>query len=194
MAAKSSAARGRFTSPPPNLTEPQKGLGRGLWVGRASERLPQPRALRYLDASKNPKMSKARPVDCAELASRNLRFTAALCATRVRARLKSPGCQPSIAIDRFGSRHRPLSLGGGNGSSAPKQSLGARPRRRWNASIAVTPKSQSRGLSGDDIEATKVILAHRRALNRAPSRRLSGDALSIHSRRANREYPERCPI
>ena len=35
---------------------------------------------------------------------------------------------------------------------------------------------------------------HRRDSNRAPSRRLAGDALSIRSRRANREYPERCRL
>jgi hypothetical protein len=55
----------------------------------------------------------------------------------------------------------------------------------------VTAKNQSPGLSGDDIDAAKARLANPGI---AVTRRLAGDALSIHSRRRNREFPERCRV
>jgi hypothetical protein len=60
-----------------------------------------------------------------------------------------------------------------------------------HAAIVVTAKNQSPGLSGDGIEAAKARLANP---GMAWPRRLAGDALSIHSRRRNREFPERCRV
>ena len=60
-----------------------------------------------------------------------------------------------------------------------------------HASIVVTAKNQSPGLSGEVIEAVKARLANSGI---GVPRRLAGDALSIHSCRGNREFPERCSV
>jgi hypothetical protein len=57
----------------------------------------------------------------------------------------------------------------------------------WGAGCALveTHGGRHRGRLGNARQSR-----HRRDPNRAPSRRLPGDALSIHSRRTNREYRE----
>ena len=72
-------------------------------------------------------------------------------------------------------------------------------RERTQAGLAAARRAGRTGgrppkLTDDDIEAAKALLAnprHRRDSNRAPPRRLSRDALSVHPRRTNREYPGR---
>ena len=60
-----------------------------------------------------------------------------------------------------------------------------------HAPIVVTAKNQSPDLSGDDIEAAKARPANPGIGVTSAS---AGDALSIHSRRRNREFPERCRV
>ena len=57
--------------------------------------------------------------------------------------------------------------------------------------IVVTAKNQLPGLSGDDIEAPRQGSSNP---GTGVPRRLAGDALSIHSRRGTREFPERCRV
>jgi len=57
-------------------------------------------------------------------------------------------------------------------------------RRPDGRPSAKTHRRRHRGCQGDASQPR-----HRRHPNRAPSRCLSGDALSVHPRRANREYP-----
>ena len=72
-------------------------------------------------------------------------------------------------------------------------------RERTQAGLAAARRAGRTGgrppkLTDDDIEAAKALLANpdnRRNSNRAPPRRLSRDALSVHPRRTNREYPGR---
>jgi hypothetical protein len=69
-------------------------------------------------------------------------------------------------------------------------------RERTQAGLAAARRAGRTGgrppkLTDEDIEAAKAAgkSRHRRDANRAPPRRLSGNALSVHPRRANREYP-----
>ncbi len=72
-------------------------------------------------------------------------------------------------------------------------------RERTQAGLAAARRAGRTGgrppkLTDDDIEAARGVAGqsrHRRHPNRAPPRRLSGDALSVHPGRANREYPRR---
>jgi hypothetical protein len=71
-------------------------------------------------------------------------------------------------------------------------------RERTRAGLAAARRAGRTGgrppkLTDDDIEAAKAMLANPDIgdSNRAPPRRLSGDALSVHPRGTNRGYPER---
>jgi DNA invertase Pin-like site-specific DNA recombinase len=71
-------------------------------------------------------------------------------------------------------------------------------RERTRAGLAAARRVGRTGgrppkLTEDDIEAAKAMLANPDigVTQIAPPRHLSGDALSVHPRRTNREYPER---
>jgi Resolvase, N terminal domain len=75
-------------------------------------------------------------------------------------------------------------------------------RERTQAGLAAARRGGRTGgrppkLTDDDIDAAKAMLANpdiRRHANRTPSRCLSGDALSVHSRRAHRESSRRLKL
>jgi hypothetical protein len=71
-------------------------------------------------------------------------------------------------------------------------------RERTQAGLAAARRAGRTGgrppkLTEDDLEAARIARQSRYWChpNRAPSRRFAGDALSLHLRRANREYPGR---